>query len=623
MSEGKADKVLEAKSSRGAHNLVSLLKSLGDARHVFAGLYELLYGRRRVFVALLLSITVVASLESFAVVLVLPMIAALQGEPVPLQDWLDVLPGFQSNPVVAVGLLVAATFIVKNSLSVVYLWWSAGFFQTIWERWIQRIVDNLLYSSVERHSSVEPGRVVASAFTETTLSLSCLHRALELTGSLLTFCSIYLLLLLISWPATLIMTVVLGLFAGLALRPLARSAHAAGAQAIKSGRLILGKVLDIVGGLYYVKAYGRETSFRNDVHETLARVRDAQLTRHRSSRMVQPFVEMLMALLLVAAILTVSFLFGSDVARRLPVIGVFVAAAYRLYPVLSGLGGQWVDIIGKQAAVAATVEAVKPRPKETTGTTPIRRLQREIVLDNVCYKYSGRPPALDGVSAVLGRGKRTALVGESGSGKSTIVSLLLGFLRPTAGTILVDGSPLEELDLESWRRRLGYVGQDAFLFNTTIARNITLDRLPFDDHRVVDAAVAVGLDEFLRTLPDGYETLVGDRGVQMSGGQRQRIALARAIVLKPEILLLDEAVNALDNESATRLMTALKSFLPGVTIITVSHRLVATANYDSILVLREGRLVESGKHSDLVQQGGYYSELFELEQMAPVHLDSQ
>ena len=158
--------------------------------------------------------------------------------------------------------------------------------------------------------------------------------------------------------------------------------------------------------------------------------------------------------------------------------------------------------------------------------------------------------------------------------------------------------------------------------HTTIARNITLERLPDDDVRVVESAVAVGLDEFLRTLPDGYETLVGDRGVQLSGGQRQRIALARAIVLKPEILLLDEAFNALDNESATRLMTALQSFLPGVTMITVSHRLGATTAYDSILVLREGRLVESGKHSDLIQQQGYYSHLFELERTTPEHPES-
>jgi ABC-type bacteriocin/lantibiotic exporter with double-glycine peptidase domain len=282
-----------------------------------------------------------------------------------------------------------------------------------------------------------------------------------------------------------------------------------------------------------------------------------------------------------------------------------------------------VDILGKQAAVAATANAVKPRPKETTGTTSIHRLQRGIALENVCYQYGGRPAALDDVSAVFEAGKWSALVGESGSGKSTIVSLLLGFLRPSAGRILVDGSPLEELDLESWRKHFGYVGQDAFLFNTTMGRNITLDRIAADDPRVIDAAAAVGLEEFLRTLPRGYETLVGDRGVQLSGGQRQRIALARAIVLRPEILLLDEAVNALDNESVTRLMKILKSFLPGVTIITVSHRLVATADYDSIVVLREGRLVESGKHSELVQRGGYYSELFELEQLAPVHLDSQ
>jgi ATP-binding cassette subfamily B protein len=176
---------------------------------------------------------------------------------------------------------------------------------------------------------------------------------------------------------------------------------------------------------------------------------------------------------------------------------------------------------------------------------------------------------------------------------------------------------LEDLDLASWRRALGYVGQDGYIFHTTISENIALGRVPNDDPRVEEAGRAVGLDEFVVTLQDGYSTVVGERGTQLSGGQRQRIAIARAILLRPEILILDEAMSALDNESASRVTTALSEFLPDSTWLVVAHRLASTVALDPmILVLKNGQVLESGRHDELMRRKGYYCQLFEGENLS-------
>ena len=172
---------------------------------------------------------------------------------------------------------------------------------------------------------------------------------------------------------------------------------------------------------------------------------------------------------------------------------------------------------------------------------------------------------------------------------------------------------LDELKLASWRSAMGYVGQDGFIFQTTLAENISLGRVPDGDPRIKEVAELVGLQHFVETLPSGYSTLVGERGTQLSGGQRQRLSLARAILMRPEILVLDEAVNALDNESAAKVVDAIGAFLPTSTWFVVAHRLGATIGFDSILVLRDGRVIESGRHTDLMSRKGYYYQLCQAE----------
>jgi len=234
-----------------------------------------------------------------------------------------------------------------------------------------------------------------------------------------------------------------------------------------------------------------------------------------------------------------------------------------------------------------------------------------IVFTGVRYAYDGgrQRAALDGVSFSLEPGQQVALVGPSGAGKSTVAALLLRFIAPDSGTITVDGVPLAAIPADVWRARLAWVPQRPYLFNATILDNIRLGRPGATPDEVAYAARQAGADGFIRALPDGYATVIGERGARLSGGQGQRIALARAFLRDAPLLILDEPTAHLDAESEALVEAAIGQLLRGRTALIIAHRLHTVARADRIVVLDEGRVAESGTHDGLRAAGGLYSRL--------------
>jgi ABC-type multidrug transport system fused ATPase/permease subunit len=235
-------------------------------------------------------------------------------------------------------------------------------------------------------------------------------------------------------------------------------------------------------------------------------------------------------------------------------------------------------------------------------TAPIALASRIRLLDTT-FCYAGSPvPALGPVSIDIPVNKATAFVGATGSGKTTLVDLLLGLLEPTSGEILIDDTPLDESTLPAWRRLVGYVPQSIFLLDASIASNIAFgvpDEL-VDPLAVREAAAAAHLDGFVTSLPDGYDTVVGERGVRLSGGQRQRIGIARALYHNPEVLILDEATSALDNVTEDIVMQAIRELSQRRTIILIAHRLTTVRECDVVLLLERGLIGAEGTYDDLV-----------------------
>jgi len=271
------------------------------------------------------------------------------------------------------------------------------------------------------------------------------------------------------------------------------------------------------------------------------------------------------------------------------------------------------------------IKALKSRAKQlkqTSGAREFKGFTRQLLIQGLSFAYPGQEPVLVDINARIPKGKMVALVGESGVGKSTFIDLIMGFHQPMKGEIMFDDVPLRDFDICSYRRRIGYVPQDSVLFNTTVRDNFLWAHESATQAQITHACWQANADEFIRQLPQGYDTLVGDRGVRLSGGQVQRIALARAILRKPELLILDEATSSLDTYSERLIQQAIENIAKETTVIVIAHRLSTIANADYIYVLKENRVVEKGTYPGLVQMHGHFKRMVEQQALGGARVDS-
>ena len=246
---------------------------------------------------------------------------------------------------------------------------------------------------------------------------------------------------------------------------------------------------------------------------------------------------------------------------------------------------------------------------DSADAEPIGEVRGDIEFKDVSFAYAGKEEVLENVSFIAEHGKTTALVGGSGGGKSTICHLILHFYELNGGEITLDGININKITRESLREKIGIVAQDVFIFDGTIKENIAFGKAGATDEEIMEAARRARIHEYAKSLPDGYETWVGERGVQLSGGQRQRISIARAFLKNPPILILDEATSALDNLTESQIQLSLNELSAGRTVIAVAHRLSTIRTADKIIVLEHGRVVETGTHEELLEKRGRYAEM--------------
>lgn len=260
------------------------------------------------------------------------------------------------------------------------------------------------------------------------------------------------------------------------------------------------------------------------------------------------------------------------------------------------------------------VEIMDEAPEEDTpGAVDIGAVEGDIELRHVSYRYEDSNPVLDDLSLKVKKGQTYALVGPSGGGKTTICHLIPHFYDCVDGEILIDGKELHTVTMASVRRNIGIVQQDIYLFNASIRDNILYGRLDATEEEVIEAAKRANIHDYIMTLENGYETVIGERGVRLSGGQKQRLSIARVFLKNPPILILDEATSALDNTTEILIQQALDELCKGRTTIVVAHRLSTIKNADEIAVIADGRIVEQGNHEQLMANGGMYAELYSLQ----------
>jgi ATP-binding cassette, subfamily B, bacterial MsbA len=373
-------------------------------------------------------------------------------------------------------------------------------------------------------------------------------------------------------------------------------------------------------GARHVKAYGMEAyeeSRASTLFERIYKLVDrANRTRSRAS----PMMEALGGAAVAVVIAYGGYQVIND-ARTPGAFFSFITALLLAYQPLKSLANLNASLQEGLAAAHRLFEVldIEPDIRDAPDVRPLHLAGGEIRFENVRFGYQPAVVALDDISLTIPAGSTVALVGPSGAGKSTVLNLIPRFYDVSEGSIAIDGQDVRSLTLSSLRGALALVAQEASLFDDTVRANIAYGRLDATDAQIAAAAAAAGADRFIAELPQGYDTLVGEHGTRLSGGQRQRLAIARAMLKDAPILLLDEATSALDNESERQVQAALKRLMQGRTTLVIAHRLSTIVGADLICVMDRGRIVESGKHAQLLARGGLYARLYET-QFAPEEL---
>jgi ATP-binding cassette, subfamily B, bacterial MsbA len=414
-----------------------------------------------------------------------------------------------------------------------------------------------------------------------------------------------ILLLLISWKLTLI-TGCLVLLNSQIIQQVTSHGKRFSAQATAVNASLTQRMIETLGGMQLVRAFGRESHEQRRFDVASSEVRKAFFKLDRMSALVQPLSELLTVSLLLGILLVTAMRTPGQMAN----LFAFLVLLYRLQPRIKQFDTDRVSL----DTFSASVEEVRSlldesnKPYLRSGTLMLASIEKAISFENVSLHYdSGKGAALEQVSCSINFGETTAFVGPSGAGKSSLIRLICRLYDPSSGRLLIDRVPLPDLDLAWWRSQIALVSQEVYLFNATVAENIAYGKLDATREELVEAARKAHAMEFIEQLPDGFETILGDRGVRLSGGQRQRLALARAFIRDPQILILDEATNSLDLISEAVVQDALEQFGRNRTVLIVAHRLSTIEHADKIIVLDSGRVAESGTLTQLLAAGGLFS----------------
>jgi ABC-type multidrug transport system fused ATPase/permease subunit len=433
----------------------------------------------------------------------------------------------------------------------------------------------------------------------------------QLVGGVVTAAVSLAVLFYLNWQLTTVTLTILVVFGACMsvafskLRPIFR-------ERSKINANVTGRLGETLGGIRIVKAYAVEKReqlvFAKGVHRLFRNVALSVTGVSAVSSvatLVMGSIGALMILLGGQALIAGSWTTGALVQYIL-----FTALVIAPVVQMSSIGTQITEAFAGLDRIRE-IRSMVTEDEEDKSRQPLTSVSGEIRLDHVSFEYELGVPVLRDVSLLAPAGTTTALVGSSGSGKSTLISLVMAFNRPQSGVVTLDGLDLESIRLSDYRPLLGVVLQDNFLFDGTIGSNLSFSKPHATVEEIREVSRIAHCDEFIESFPDGYETIVGERGVKLSGGQRQRVAIARAILASPRILVLDEATSSLDSESESLVQDGLRALRLGRTTFVIAHRLSTIQSADQILVLEDGQIVERGVHKHLLGLGGRYKQLYD------------
>jgi len=481
----------------------------------------------------------------------------------------------------------------------------------------RRVFGHLMGQSLDFFNKSQSGRLLSRVLNDTMVAQQSMVTIVgDLVKQPLTAVGAIIVLLHIDWKFTLLSLVLFPICLVPVIVYGRRVRKASRAMQNEAG--VMAVILqESFAGIRVIKSFARETFQLRLFDKSSEEQFRSSMNASKSGAIVQPMIETVSAFGVSLALFYVYFSHLS--------VGSFIAllgGMFLLYDPIKNISKIHVTIQNCLGAATSIIELLATRPTihDLPGARNLGPVRGHLALEGVNFSY-GIPSAngamaenaVTGLSLVIEPGMKVALVGASGAGKSTILALLLRFYDPQQGRVMIDGNDLRELTLDSLREQIGIVTQESFLFHDTIYENIRFGRLNATKEEIEEAARLAYAHDFILAQPNGYETLVGDKGCLLSGGQQQRLAIARALLKAAPVLLLDEATSALDSESEKMIQSALESLSKGRTVIAIAHRLSTVLGSDMIVVMDQGQIVETGTHAELLNSSEVYSNLYRLQ----------
>jgi ABC-type multidrug transport system fused ATPase/permease subunit len=472
----------------------------------------------------------------------------------------------------------------------------------------------LMHHSMGFYSKQKTGELIQTVFNQTRMAQTA---GTELSSNLvkhpISIMAIVLVLFWLDWVFALCALVLFPLCI-LPVLLVSKKVRKAGGKEEQEAGMLMVVMQESFAGIRVVKSHAREDFERERFNAANTKMLEFIMRWKKAMEIVAPLVETTASLGIAAGLV---YAWATQMSA-----GTFLilyAALIALYPHAKALGTLQIHL--QKCLVASTkvfaIIDLDAEIQDRPDAVAMNACEGLIEFDNVSFSYSKNVPAVQGVSLVIPPGTTCALVGESGAGKSTLFSMLMRFYDPQQGSIRIDGRDLRDYTQESLRDNIGIVNQDSFLFHDTIANNIRYGKLDATDEEVEEAARRAHAHEFIIEQPNGYQTIVGDKGSSLSGGQAQRISIARAFIRNAPILLLDEATSNLDSKSEQHIQNALNDLTAGRTVIAIAHRLSTIRDANAIVMMAEGRVIDVGRHDELVVRCAEYRHLYELQYAEP------
>ncbi len=535
----------------------------------------------------------------------------LKGSGALLQSW---LPANKTTALVLLSLsiVVIATFRGLFAYSQTFITARLGYQMVYKLR--RELFLHLQKLSLSFHTRARSGELLTKVTTDTAaLKDLFAEAALTVVGRAVQVVGMVVIMIWLNWQLGLVVLAVLPVLCFSLFSVYRRIKTSARMQRTFEGRIAT-RLSEVIGSISLVHAFAREEYERERFDTESTQTLEEGVRTSRMTAAATRLTEIVSAFGIWAVVMFGGFqvLDGKLTPGAVLVFISYVTNMYKPLRTVARTAGQ----ISKASVSAERISEIlntEPDAPDLPSAREAASLRGEIVFSHVRFGYGDGQLALDDVSFRIAPGERVALVGASGSGKSTIASLILRLYSPQEGTITIDGIDVRDYKCESVRREIGIVLQDAFLFGASIRENIAYGKPDATSNEVQEAACQAYAHDFISALPDGYDTIIGERGCTLSGGQRQRLCLARAIIKRPSILILDEPTSAVDAESAALIQDTINRIHRGKTLLLISHQLLGLDHFDRILVLRHGELIEQGTHAELILRGGYYQELCRLQ----------